>query len=108
MNIRTIKRPWVKQGYVRTNPDLYYQSNEWKRIVSAIWIRDRSLCQMCLEKGIIHGLERGTRDINKQGTVDHKVQRKKGGTDNEDNLWLIGSNHHASKSANEGNITISE
>jgi hypothetical protein len=51
----------------------------------------------------MHPLERGTRNIDKQGTVDHKIQRINGGTDTEDNLWLIGSNHHASKSANEGN-----
>lgn len=96
------KRPWEKKTQTRYNPDPYYQSADWKAKVDYIWDRDRSLCQWCLNDGIIHRLERGTRDIDKQGTVDHKDQRKKSRNDNTDNLWLIGSNHHAKKSANEG------
>lgn len=101
MEIRTPKRPWTK--YRRNNPDPYYQSNEWRRKVDYVWDRDRGLCQICLEKGISHQLVRGTKDLSKQGTVDHKEQRRKNGTDDYYNLRLIGSNHHASKSANEGN-----
>jgi 5-methylcytosine-specific restriction endonuclease McrA len=105
MEIKPIKRPWEKKSKygTRLNPEPYYQSPQWKRLVNLIWIRDQSLCQICKAKGIMHPLERGTRNIDKQGTVDHKVQRINGGTDQPDNLWLIGSNHHASKSANEGN-----
>lgn len=101
MIINQIKRPWVKT-YNRT-PEAYYQSSEWKNLVNMVWQRDNSVCQLCKEKGILHQLERGTKDLDKQGTVDHKKQRKKGGTDTMNNLWLIGSNHHASKSADEGN-----
>lgn len=102
MIINSIKRPWIKTSS-RLKPEHFYQSQAWKKLVDLVWMRDNSLCQLCLQQGIIHRLERGTKDINKQGTVDHKEQRKKGGTDDMDNLWLIGSNHHASKSANEGN-----
>lgn len=103
MQIKSIKRPWDKKTQTRYNPDPFYQSPSWKRKVDFVWLRDKSLCQLCLQQNIIHPLERGTKDINKQGTVDHKIQRINGGSDEYDNLWLIGSNHHASKSANEGN-----
>ena len=58
---------------------------------------------MCLEKGIKHPLVRGTKDRSQQGTVDHRVQRILHGTDQMDNLWLIGTNHHDAKSAREKN-----
>ncbi len=105
MNIESTKLPWQKKSNYghRNQSNAFYQSKTWKQTVAFIWARDKGMCQLCLSKGILHPLTRGTKDINKQGTVDHKVQRIKGGTDNEDNLWLIGTNHHYSKSANEGN-----
>jgi 5-methylcytosine-specific restriction protein A len=103
MIINSVKRPFQKNSGKRPNTSAYYQSHDWKRKVEAIWQRDKSLCQLCLEKGIIHQLERGIKDMNRQGTVDHVIQRKAGGTDELDNLRLIGSNHHATKSAMEGN-----
>jgi len=103
MIIKSIKRPWQNTQRKTSDKSKFYQSAEWKQIVSYIWIRDKGLCQLCFEKGISHILERGTKNIDKQGTIDHKVQRVLGGSDKEDNLWLIGSNHHNSKSVIEGN-----
>ena len=103
MEIKSIRRPWQNTQRKTSDKARFYQSSEWRQIVSHIWIRDRSLCQLCLQKGITHQLERGTKNIGRQGTVDHKIQRDLGGTDNHDNLWLIGSNHHNIKSATEGN-----
>ena len=87
--------------------DDFYQTKHWRRIVADIWVRDGYQCQLCKEKGIIHPLVRGTRDLNQQGTIDHKEPRPIGSAydpikhDNKNNLWLIGSNHHASKSSKE-------
>jgi 5-methylcytosine-specific restriction endonuclease McrA len=103
MIIQTIERYWLKKSNNRPNTSSYYQSSTWKATVNRIWIRDKGMCQLCLEKGIKHFLERGTRDLSKQGTVDHKEQRKLSNNDSDDNLWLIGSNHHQGKSAFEGN-----
>jgi 5-methylcytosine-specific restriction endonuclease McrA len=105
MKIESLTRPWEKnksQGH-KIHNDPFYQSSTWKRTVDRIWIRDASVCQLCKEKGINHPLERGTKDLEKQGTVDHKVQRMNGGADTDDNLWLIGSNHHNVKRAEEKN-----
>src|SRR5688572_27821752 len=105
MQINNIKRPWdkkVNQGHKLHN-DPFYQSSAWRNTVSRIWARDNSTCQLCKEKGIKHTLERGTKDLERQGTVDHKVQRINGGSDSDENLWLIGSNHHNAKRAVEKN-----
>ena len=105
MKINQIPRPWVKQksqGHKLHN-DTFYQSSAWKRTVDRIWSRDQGICQLCKEKGIKHVLERGTRDLEKQGTVDHKEQRLLTNNDSDDNLWLIGSNHHNAKRAKEKN-----
>lgn len=103
MEIKSIKRPWQKQTRQTSDKARFYQSNTWRSIVDYIWARDKGICQLCIENGIVHQLERGTKELSKQGTVDHKIQRDLGGTDNYDNLWLIGSNHHNVKSAMEGN-----
>jgi 5-methylcytosine-specific restriction endonuclease McrA len=106
MKINTPSRPWIKddghrQSHRTVEP--YYQSSQWKKLVDAVWARDNGMCQLCLKNGIKHKLTRGTSDRSIQGTVDHKTQRKLGGTDSLDNLWLIGSNHHDGKSAKERN-----
>lgn len=103
MIINNIRRPWSKEPYQRKSPDTYYQSTAWKNIVDYIWKRDNGICQLCKQEGKVHILKRGTKDLSMQGTVDHKKQRKQGGSDDYDNLWLIGTNHHYAKSANEGN-----
>ena len=105
MQINQIKRPWEKKSSYgnRINRDPYYQSSAWKKKVDFIWQRDNSTCQLCLSHGKLHPLTRGTNDITRQGTVDHKIQRINGGSDEYDNLWLIGTNHHNRKSAKEGN-----
>lgn len=105
MKITDVKRPWMKkanQGH-KNHVDTFYSTSTWRRTVDRIWVRDMSICQLCKEKGIMHALERGTRDLSRQGTVDHKIQRIKGGSDDDDNLWLIGSNHHNAKRAEEAN-----
>jgi 5-methylcytosine-specific restriction endonuclease McrA len=103
MEIKSVKRPWQKAQRQSSDNSKYYQTSDWRARVDYIWIRDKGLCQLCWEKGVIHKLERGTKDLSKQGTVDHKEQRKVSGRDDYDNLWLIGSNHHNVKSVIEGN-----
>lgn len=96
IRIGRLKTKPPTQEHRQGNP--YYQTKEWKYKKELVWLRDERLCQLCLSKNIIHPLIRGTRDLSKQGTVDHKIPREAGGTDDLDNLWLIGSNHHARKS----------
>lgn len=103
MEIKSIKRPWINTVRRSSDKAKHYQTSDWRKKVDYIWIRDKGLCQLCWEKGIIHRLERGTKDLSKQGTVDHKEQFKVAGNEEYDNLWLIGSNHHNQKSAHEGN-----
>jgi 5-methylcytosine-specific restriction endonuclease McrA len=103
MKIDSIKRPWIKNEQRKKHVDTFYQTSAWKTTVDRIWIRDKGMCQLCLQKGIKHVLERGTRDLEKQGTVDHKEQRLLTNNDSDDNLWLIGSNHHNAKRAIEKN-----
>lgn len=99
-SIGKLSTPWKPPREERGN-DPKYQSKEWKKKVDYVWIRDKALCQMCLEKGVLHPLTRGTKDIDKQGTVDHINNYRLSGLDDLDNLWLIGSRHHQSKSAKE-------
>lgn len=110
MKIESIPRPWQKrtnQGHFKTDRS-FYQSSTWKNTVNRIWERDRGICQLCLQNGIRHVLERGTKDLSKQGTVDHKVQRIQGGADTDDNLWLIGSDHHNKIRAEQKNKMYSK
>lgn len=107
MKINEIRRPWSndtghRHNIRKDNSDIY-KTSSWKKTVDFIWVRDKGMCQLCLQQGIKHQLTRGTTDLSIQGTVDHKEQRIKGGSDNYDNLWLIGSNHHNAKSARERN-----
>lgn len=82
----------------RSKTDPYYQSSEWRAKKDKVWKRDKGLCQICLEKGIMHQLQRGTKNLERQGTVEHNIPRNAGGSDELDNLWLMGSNHHPAKS----------
>jgi len=87
--------------------DMFYQTKQWKDDVAYVWDRDRGLCQECLDKGRRHYLVRGTKNIDRQGTVDHIRPRPRNAPynpetyDHVDNLRLIGSRHHASKSSRE-------
>ena len=96
MRINRLKSKVDNQEHRQADP--YYQSQEHKYKRDLVWERDQGLCQICLDKGILHELVRGTKDITKQGTVDHRVPRKAGGSDDLSNLRLIGSIHHAKKS----------
>lgn len=53
--------------------------------------RDNYLCQLCLQEGKTTLAE----------TVDHKVPRAHGGTDEEANLWALCWPHHRRKTARE-------
>lgn len=87
--------------------DKFYQSRDWKKDVDFVWERDKHMCQECLDRGRRHYLVRGTKDIDRQGTVDHDPPRPRNAPynpetyDHVDNLRLIGSRHHASKSSRE-------
>ena len=82
----------------REKTDSFYNSRKWKSLKDKVWSRDEFTCQICKEKGKLHFLQRGTKDIRFQGTVDHIVPRNAGGSDELDNLRLIGSSCHAKKS----------
>ena len=76
----------------------YYQTKEWKRMRSYIWIRDEGLCQQCLRDSKLYPLNRG----KMEGFVDHIIPRgAQGSTDAEDNLELLCKFHHDSKSSME-------
>ena len=85
----------------RAKTDPYYQSREWKRKRDKVWKRDKSLCQICADKNIIHPLARGTKYLDHQGTVDHIIPRNAGGSDELSNLRLVGSRCHAKKSGQD-------
>ena len=97
MKINT-SRQYSSKSQPHRQSKVYYQSKEWKRKRDQVWKRDNGICQECKDKGIIHQLIRGTKDLSRQGTVDHIKPREAGGTDDLENLRLIGSNHHAAKS----------
>ncbi len=101
MNIKEVKRPWIKKTQRRYNPDPYYQSNDWRmrRLnfrqgyteLEGIKVSNK-LCLECFKSGsIVEGKH-----------TDHIVARKAGGSDNDNNLQTLCDYHHASKSANEG------
>jgi 5-methylcytosine-specific restriction protein A len=78
--------------------DKFYHTKRWKLLKEKVWIRDEGMCQICLDKGINHFLMQGTKDMNYQGTVDHIKPRNAGGSDDIENLRLVGSRCHAKKS----------
>lgn len=94
MRIRTRKR--VNKRDNTTDP--YYQSADWRGKKNVVWVRDKYQCQRCKREGRIKVLERGTRDKNRQGTVDHIIPRNAGGSDELDNLELDCQRCHAKKS----------
>lgn len=110
MEIKTVKRPWIKnvnQG-TRNNPDPWYHSKEWQQtrngfIMSIPWqelppLNNRpysnKYCAPCWKEGMITPVH----------TVDH-VQRIKSGGSRTDyrNMESQCKKHHAIKSANEAN-----
>lgn len=63
----------------------------WRKTRERIMSRDCGLCQVCLKEGnYIIGKE-----------VDHIVPLFKGGTDSDDNLQTICTEHHAEKTAHD-------
>jgi 5-methylcytosine-specific restriction endonuclease McrA len=102
MTINQPKRPWIRTVRQSSSTDGFYQSTQWRRIVTAFWkgfwehlgerVSNR-LCRDCFKKGIVKLAK----------YVDHIIQRKLGGSDENDNLQGLCSSCHNSKSAQEGN-----
>jgi 5-methylcytosine-specific restriction endonuclease McrA len=103
MEIREIKRPWIKGTQVRYNPDSYYQSKSWKdnrrsfregyTEVNGIQLSNK-YCIDCFKE---------SRSFVLGSNTDHIIPRKEGGSDDHTNLQTQCDTHHAKKSANEGN-----
>lgn len=64
---------------------------EWERTRERILLRDRGLCQPCIEAG----------RFKPGNAVDHKVPKFEGGTDDDSNLQTICDPCHAAKTAEE-------
>ena len=64
---------------------------EWDRKRRIILRRDNGLCQVCLQKGF----------VQEGNTVDHKVPKAEGGTDDDSNLQTICDDCHKEKTAQE-------
>lgn len=102
MKIERIKRPWIKEGQHRNNPDPFYQSQTWKRTRQAFKLGttvlpdgrevSNSMCLECYKQGIVKPMH----------TVDH-IQRIKDGGNRTDfsNLQSLCESCHARKSAYE-------
>ena len=103
MNIRTIKRPWIK-SYNKKKVETWYQSPQWKHtralfregttFVDGIHLSNK-YCILCFkEKGIfVPGPH-----------CDHKQAIEDGGSRTDhNNLQSLCESHHNSKSAREGN-----
>lgn len=101
MTINNPKRPWIKTTRQSSSTDGFYQSVQWKRIKEVFWsgfwewnerVSNR-FCRDCFKKGI--------KTLAKY--VDHIIQRKLGGSDEQENLQGLCQSCHNSKSAHEGN-----
>jgi 5-methylcytosine-specific restriction protein A len=70
----------------------YYGSGYWKRRSEAVRVRDKRRCQECLRNGdpTVYGIN-----------VDHKIPRRQGGTDDDENLECLCDTCHARKSRRE-------
>lgn len=100
-----IKRPWQKkhkQG-TRYNRDPYYQSTTWKNNRKAF--RAGHTEHEGVKVSNIYCIEcyKLTKKFVEGSNTDHIVRRKDGGSDDHSNLQTLCDNHHAVKSANEGN-----
>ena len=59
-------------------------SSKWRSLRDHIIRRDAGICQICGDEGT---------------DVDHRVERRDGGTDEPDNLWLLCNRCHKAKTA---------
>ena len=102
MNVPERKRPWIKDKRQSSRLDGFYQSQYWRSVRSSFRqgfkIIDgkelsNKLCLQCYKQGTI-----------REGRhTDHIIQKKLGGSDNEDNLQTLCDQCHNRKSAIEGN-----
>ncbi len=65
----------------------------WKATRERIGKRDHWLCQWPMSNGICGAAA---------NQCDHKISDKQGGTDADDNLWMLCPYHHGQKSSAEG------
>jgi hypothetical protein len=75
----------------RTSRHARGYGSDWDRIRARIVRRDAGICQACKLIGLIHAGDH----------VDHRLAKAFGGTDADDNLWLICAAEHARKTAGE-------
>lgn len=88
----SMRRPWVPLPKTRDNErDPYYHTPDWRRRRKA-HIQKEPFCRACTNAGRfgIMGY-----------VVDHIIPRKKGGSDEEDNLQTLCRSCHDSKSAKD-------
>jgi 5-methylcytosine-specific restriction protein A len=104
MEIKARKLPWQKATRQTSSPDNRYHTKYWisrreifrrgtKTMPNGYILRNVYCYQCYLETGKqIEGAQ-----------TDHIVQKKLGGSDEDDNLMTLCDRHHNSKSAREGN-----
>lgn len=106
MDIKTVKRPWMKQVNQgnRYAPDGFYHTKAWRQIrenhingttvMPDGFVLPNKYCVECYPLLVpVH-------------TVDHRTRIKAGGSrDDPNNLQSLCARHHAQKSAQESNET---
>lgn len=115
MEIKTVKRPWIKENNFgkKYNPDPFYQSVGWKRTREA-FLNSPAILQLPPINGRIYKNMYcfdcwAIGKITPTHTVDH-IQRKRDNGDWTDfrNLQGLCLSHHNAKSAREKNAKYSE
>jgi 5-methylcytosine-specific restriction protein A len=82
---------WQDKNTYRSQP----RPKGWKKIRERIIARDGGLCQWPTDsQGLTRCGEPGT-------DVDHIVPAFRGGTDTDDNLWLLCPEHHRHKTSSD-------
>lgn len=100
----TIRKPRVPLGdHRRVRPaekvaDPFYQSPEWEAARLKALQRAKFRCEATVE----NGQRCPKRTPGERIFVDHRVERRDGGADlDQENLWCLCSHHHASKTIAE-------
>ena len=100
MEIKTIKRPWIKEAKhgKRYNPNPFYQSSEWKTI-RARKLQQSHFCEC----------ENCTGKMVRAEMVDHRIPISQGGSPTDmSNLQSMTNKCHNAKSAREKNAKYSK
>lgn len=80
---------WAKPG--RKSAEARGYDWQWRKLAASIAKRDRYLCQQCLAAGV----------ATPYHSVDHKVPKFEGGTDDSANLWCLCKPCHDAKTSDE-------